>query len=514
MRSEIQSGDKSPHSKNVKTNALNCRHLIAFAVGLAVAGAASRLAAHDVPDRSFDRAIQITIEPERVFVSYDLSLTQLTLAEELLALVGPGGLSGAGPSERMETYAQKMGPLVADGVLLRLDGLDAKLRLVQSSHRIDDHPRFHFELEVPISKSADERSLRVEDTNFFLEKGRIRIAVRAAASAVLTHSTVSVDLDSVRVRASWEVTPEQQDEARRAEARWHIDEEKVSGTNFEKAPETFSSVTSNGTARGHRAKLLALLDRWSNGFYVALLGLAFFFGAVHALTPGHGKTMVAAYLVGERGTLRHAVGLGLTTSLTHTSSVLLVALWIKIIGPTFEGHIHSGFALASGLLVAGLGACLLVVRLYAKFRPSVAPACGHGGCQTDEATAAADTTPHGPGWASLVTFGVSGGIVPCWDAVVLLLIAMAQSQVDRAVYLLLSFSAGLACALVLVGVLAVKMRGVLAGRMGSGRLVQSLPVFSAAAIFAVGVYLCARSLEAPAGTVTLSSPAANRMVAP
>jgi ABC-type nickel/cobalt efflux system permease component RcnA len=111
--------------------------------------------------------------------------------------------------------------------------------------------------------------------------------------------------------------------------------------------------------------------------------------------------------------------------------------------------------------------------------------------------------------------GVSGGIVPCWDAVILLLIATAQGQVERAVYLLVSFSAGLACALVLVGVLAVKLRGFLSSRMGSGRIVQTMPVVSAAAILAVGLYLCVSTLQQPSlSTQALAAPAAGRTTGP
>src|SRR5207302_809862 len=59
-----------------------------------------------------------------------------------------------------------------------------------------------------------------------------------------------------------------------------------------------------------------------------LLVLAGIFGAAHALTPGHGKTLVAAYLVGERGTVWHACLLGLSTTLSHTGAVIIVAIFM------------------------------------------------------------------------------------------------------------------------------------------------------------------------------------------
>ena len=90
-------------------------------LGSAIAGAARPLLAHDVPNRAFDRAVELVIGPDQIQVTYHLSLTQLTLAEELLALVGPGGLSGAGPNERMDKYATEMGPLLARGLVVKVD---------------------------------------------------------------------------------------------------------------------------------------------------------------------------------------------------------------------------------------------------------------------------------------------------------------------------------------------------------------------------------------------------------
>ena len=113
-----------------------------------------------------------------------------------------------------------------------------------------------------------------------------------------------------------------------------------------------------------------------------------------------------------------------------------------------------------------------------------------------------------------MALGVSGGIVPCWDAVALVLFAAAEGQLARAFTLLVMFSAGLAATLVAVGVLAVQFRGFLSGRFGSGRIVQSLPVLSAAAILAVGLYLCTITLHTPDATATLGTAAARGTAEP
>src|SRR5207249_7201863 len=107
--------------------------------------------------------------------------------------------------------------------------------------------------------------------------------------------------------------------------------------------------------------LLALLDA-PHGFGVLLL-LAAAFGAAHALTPGHGKTLVAAYLVGERGTVWHALLLGLITTWTHTGAVIVLAALFWFFPFLTADVANFTLKLAAGLLVAGMGLWLLLRRL-------------------------------------------------------------------------------------------------------------------------------------------------------
>src|SRR5207249_3135378 len=120
-----------------------------------------------------------------------------------------------------------------------------------------------------------------------------------------------------------------------------------------------------------RLRELSLLDLFLDtryGFW-ALVSLAAAVGGVHALTPGHGKTLVAAYLVGERGTVGHALLLGLVTTLTHTGVVIAIAVALRIYFPyggmseAARQDLQMALGLGGGLLVAGLGAWLLLRRL-------------------------------------------------------------------------------------------------------------------------------------------------------
>lgn len=106
-------------------------------------------------------------------------------------------------------------------------------------------------------------------------------------------------------------------------------------------------------------------------------GLAIFWGALHALSPGHGKTIVAAYLVGSRGTVKHALFLGLITTLTHTAGVFILG-FITLFASSYilPEQLYPWLSVASGLLVVGIGLMLLrgyLTRFQAGSEAALAP---------------------------------------------------------------------------------------------------------------------------------------------
>src|SRR5262249_1002809 len=115
--------------------------------------------------------------------------------------------------------------------------------------------------------------------------------------------------------------------------------------------------------------LTRLLLHTDYGFVLTML-MACLFGAAHALTPGHGKTLVAASLVGERGTVGHAIVLGIVTTLTHTGVVLLIAALLFFLPvearDSFGRAIQDGLGLAMGLIVVCMGFWLLLQRLSGR----------------------------------------------------------------------------------------------------------------------------------------------------
>jgi ABC-type nickel/cobalt efflux system permease component RcnA len=220
---------------------------------------------------------------------------------------------------------------------------------------------------------------------------------------------------------------------------------------------------------------------------VASLAAALFWGAAHALSPGHGKTIVTAYLVGSRGTPLHAALLGLIVTATHTVGVFALGLVTLTLSQfVVPDRLYPWLNLASGLLVVGVGAAVLATRV----RHRLAHARGH-----DHDHRHHDHVRDGSlGWRSLVGVGVSGGLLPCPSALVVLLAAISLHRVAFGLLLIVAFSAGLALSITGVGLVAVLAKKLFTRKTFEGRLVGLLPAVSALVILVAGVAMTARAL--------------------
>jgi ABC-type nickel/cobalt efflux system permease component RcnA len=242
--------------------------------------------------------------------------------------------------------------------------------------------------------------------------------------------------------------------------------------------------------------LSRLLHQGQVGWSVMLLGMlaAFAFGAVHALSPGHGKTLVAAYLVGSRGTPRHAVFLGLMVTFTHTISVFalgLVTLYLSRF--VLPETITPILGVISGLTIVWVGAMLLYRRTLGR-RMAPAPA----GLAHDHGDGRLHThVPDEISVGGLIALGASGGLVPCPSALVLLLTSVAMGRVALGLTLLLAFSAGLAVILTAVGLAVLYAKHWLpdSATLGRNKAMRYLPVASAAFIVCVGIAMTLVSLR-------------------
>jgi nickel/cobalt exporter len=266
--------------------------------------------------------------------------------------------------------------------------------------------------------------------------------------------------------------------------------------------------------------LSRLLHRSEIGWQLTLIGIAVAFGlgAVHAMSPGHGKTIVAAYLVGSRGTFKHAIFLGGMVTFTHTISVFFLGFVTLFLSKyVLPEKLFPILGAISGLSIVWVGTTLFLRRLRSQRRQhhhdhghdhSHVPGHTHSHNQGHTHSHGAHTHDHGDGHThshvpegeitigSLMALGASGGLVPCPSALVLLLSAISLGRVGLGMLLLVGFSAGLATVLMGMGVLVLCVGNLLPAskKVTGSRAFQWLPVASAAAITCIGLAMTGVSL--------------------
>jgi ABC-type nickel/cobalt efflux system permease component RcnA len=222
---------------------------------------------------------------------------------------------------------------------------------------------------------------------------------------------------------------------------------------------------------------------------LASLAAALFWGAAHALSPGHGKTIVTAYLVGQRGTPRHAALLGLIVTITHTIGVFALGLVTLALSQfVVPDRLYPWLNLASGLLVVGIGASVF----WARWRHRRAHAHGHHDHHHGQVPGSDPGT--GPSFRSLLAVGVSGGLLPCPSALVVLLAAISLHRVAFGLILILAFSAGLALSITGIGLVAVLARRAFRRLSFEGPVMRLLPAASALVILAAGLAMTAHAV--------------------
>ena len=282
---------------------------------------------------------------------------------------------------------------------------------------------------------------------------------------------------------------------------------------------------------------------------LALIALvvSFVLGGLHALTPGHGKAIVAAYLVGSKGRVIDAVFLGLVVTFTHTFSVIALGVVMLVAQGFAPEDVVPWLSLFSGVLIVGIGAWLLARNMkqyYSGRAGSHAqghqhphphdPSHDHDHPHADDHDHGHDhhhdhshdhdhghdhshddhghshdpahTHSHGgrthshvpperTGFWGLLSLGISGGIVPCVDALIGLLFAMSLNKLVWGLIILCAFSLGLAAVLVAIGILMVIAKPVIERFTGEGIWLQRLPIISAAVVILLGAILAFKALN-------------------
>ncbi|HJW70136.1 MAG TPA: high-affinity nickel-transporter [Candidatus Binatia bacterium] len=470
-------------------------------------------AAHPLGNFTTNHYAALTVQPRDVRVAYALDLAELPAYREI-RLVDTDGDGAIAPAER-DAYTSRRAAELARNLELTLDGERLALTPIATALEMPPGAGGLQTLRLDVTYRAElprtGGALAFRDRNFADRPGWQEVIATPAGGARLTGATVPGSDVSHALRAY----PEDMLQAplRVSEARMQI----AVGGGVDAVPGASPSGTRSGPERfGDRFTALltdpAPLGAWT---IVTSLLVAAMLGAFHALTPGHGKTVVGAYLVGSRGTARHAVFLGLVVTLTHTLGVYLLGLGTLAASAwVVPERLYPWASVLSGLLVLAVGASLVRSRLLAAHGHDHGHSHDHA---HDHAHEHGDHHHHGhdhhhhhghshghshvpPADApitlrSLLALGISGGLLPCPSALVVMLGAIALHRIAFGLALIVAFSVGLAGVLTGIGVALVYARGLFEKLPFDGRMARYVPVASALVISLAGMAIVLEALR-------------------
>jgi len=443
--------------------------LVAAVAAAWLALAAGTAAAHPLGNFSVNHLSVVRISDDRVDVRYLLDQAEIPTFRER-------GMSDAAVLARKRAE-------VAERLVLRVDGRVVALR--PAGAPVLTHPPGQGGLrttrvELPLRAAADApRTVELRDGTFPGRVGWVAVqALPGAGTAVRTGAPATDPTGGLRrYPADLLASPSDERSARFAVA-------PGAGTLAAGG----GRVSSGGGSGG--GGFAGLLD--GDSVLVLLLLAAFGWGALHALSPGHGKAMVAAYLVGTRGSTRDALLLGATVTVTHTAGV--IALGVVALGLSawiLPEQLYPWLTLLSGALVVGVGVSVLRGRLRGLgHRHPHAPHDHHAHGPHDHAH---EPAPR-PSRRSLLALGASAGIIPCPSALVVLLGAVAQHRIGLGLVLIVAFSAGLAATLSALGIAVVHAGRLLSRFPVPSALATAVPAISAGLIVVVGLALTAQAV--------------------
>jgi len=526
--------------------------LLLALLGLSLAAAAR---AHPLGNFTISRYSAVTLGAESAEVLYIVDMAEIPTYQERQTMDSDG--DGAISAAEEAAWLAATVPALAANLRLELDG--AAVPLTPLRHTLafppgqGELPTLRLEVWLSAALPAGDGPLSVvyEDGNYPDRLGWREVVVSAAAGTLLESSVPAADL-SDQLRAYPADLLQAPPDVSRAEARF-----APTGLTPGAAPQPATAAdtaaaTAAAATRFGQDEFADLLSRTLDtpAALAAALLVAVGLGAAHALTPGHGKTIVGAYLIGSRtaasaATARHALFLGLTTTITHTAGVFALGFLVLVASEfVLPEKLYPWLGVLSGLLVVGIGLSILRGHVghwlshrrgdshdhgpyHFHFGKGHSHGHDHGPRTADRGatvaqhpvdapavgtralafagvagSAAGVASPvrqhthdhdhadghshdhghdhhhdHGHGhshsappdalsWRSLLALGISGGLLPCPSALILMLSAIALRQVGVGLVLILAFSVGLAGVLTGIGLIMVY----------AGRFLERLPV--------------------------------------
>jgi nickel/cobalt exporter len=473
----------------------------------------NRALAHPLGNFTINRYSRIEVYSDVVRVQYVLDVAEIPTFQQMASVDTDG--DGLVSDAEAQVFATKTAGDLAQNLSLQLHGESESLGLTASRATFPEGQgglqttRLTATYEAPAPSGLT--TLGYRDGNYADRIGWREIVVlpstgaklsgdfptRDVSSALTNYPAdqISSPLDTSSVSFSFDATT-----AVRAPALSDI---PIAAKAPERSGTAFASLI-NADSLTLKVIILALLA-------------AFAFGALHAVEPGHGKTMVAAYFVGVKGTARQALSLGLIVAATHTVGVLAIGL-LAIFGSQYilPETLYPWLSLASGLMVLALGLRLLAQRSGGRILHKLSHALPFGYHHHEHDHAPASASSGVPPWKTLVAIGLADGLTPSPSALVVLLAAVSLHRIGLGIALIVSFSVGLATVLAGISLGLLFFRGAMDGLSrlasatrvpiisriapslaGEGVIVRALPMAGALALVAVGLLLTLSALGQP-----------------
>ncbi|MEO6392314.1 MAG: sulfite exporter TauE/SafE family protein [Pyrinomonadaceae bacterium] len=483
-----------------------------------VLGSAAFVTAHPLGNFTINHFTKLEIEAARVRVHFVVDLAEISAFQEM-QIADTDGDGQAEPAE-IEVYLTQAAGQYADGLLLTVDAVKVPLSLTRkrlvpqrgagglSTWRIE----CDYEAQLSSASTNGSRRIRLEDLNHADRLGWREVVIAPAAGI----SVFDTDAFGTSLTDELRTYPEDMLTAPLAERVVELSFARgaaPAGSRILRSRDGQTIVQ----ARDRLAELIAI-PKLTPGLVLLGLLIALGLGALHALSPGHGKTVVGAYLVGSRGTARHAAFLGMTVTITHTLGVFALGL-VTLFASRYvlPERLFPILSLISGGIVVTIGLTLFLRRLRTALGLRASGHLHHHDHANEQGQHGHDHGDgwhsHGDGgshshlppgaegggvtWRSLLALGISGGLLPCPSALVVLLSAIALHRVGYGLLLVIAFSVGLAGTLTGIGlafVFAGKLLKERGRKLTGGRLVQILPALSALVIAGVGAVICYEAL--------------------
>ncbi len=466
-------------------------------------------AAHPLGNFTVNQYTGLRLLPDRVQVDYVLDMAEIP-AFQTRQEVDTDGDQTVSPAEAA-SWREASCPRLAAGLALRLDG--RRLDLATTASRLSfpkgagGLPTLRLECALasagrPLGGGQGRTATLAYADGNYADRVGWREVVAVGDGTILTSSDVPTTSASARLASYPRDLLRSPPDQRSATISFRPGAAGASGAAGSGAPGAAVAVQGGRAAvpvavdRATRAFTeLVARQRLGPAFGLLAVALALLLGAVHALAPGHGKTVMAAYLLGLRSSLSQALLVASTVTVTHTAGILALGVALSASTALAPERVYPWLGLASGLLLASVGVSLLRRAVRARHRHD------H---QHDHGASHDHGHARPPGWRGLVSMGFAGGLVPSPSALVVLLGAIALGRAWFGVLLVLAYGAGMAMTLTGAGLLLVRARAALdrrAGararvRFGLAPLSRALPLASAAAIIVVGLFLAVQGASA------------------